>query len=157
MAERPDAIVNQIIDAIVDQIRTHAETNPHLWKRRPATVKRFTGMSDTRGQYPVILVRNEGPVDDVLQGTLNVHRAEAGFLIHAFDADVADPEAVAHDMAADIRRALAEDEQLGTVLQSGSLDPRGYEYGIESGETGQGSVEVVLRYRAHYEWSHDAT
>lgn len=157
MAERPAAMVNQVLDKIVLQIKTHVDTYPHLWARVPVIVKRHTGPSDTRGEFPTIVVRAESPVDDTFQGTLNVHRAETGFLVHWFDADVSDPEGAAHDAAADIRRALAADEQLGTVLQSGSLEPRGYEWGVQPGESGAGLIETVLRYRANYEWNHDTT
>lgn len=157
MAERPDAMVNAIMDAIVYQIRTHAETNPHLWSRLPVSVKRYQGPSDLRGTFPLIVVGAEGPFDDLFSGTLNVHRAECGFRIGLYDEDTQDPEARAHDAAADIRRALAADEQLNEVLNSGSLDPRGYDWGIGTGETGAGAIEVILRYRANFEWTHDVT
>lgn len=158
MAARTPAMALQIEQAVANAIRTHAEMNPDQWAQVPAKVDYGPKASHTDAPRPLIVVHSDGSRELATSNT-GRHRADLSIMIFAFSESADDPSRGIHDLVADIKRAIANDETLaaeGSVLQSGYLRLESHEVYVDIEDGGAGFGTAVLRYMANYQWTHDA-
>ena len=153
---RADCISNQIADGLVTALkRINSVTAPDVWYTKP-TVKRGFLMADLTGPFPVALVQlSRWGEDTPTPG--EVHDGRVTFYIHCISEHIENSEQGLNRLAADVIKAIANDEELSSASIDGFIDifPKYYEPQEEAMEkVGRGITTVVVE--ATFQWSHDA-
>ena len=150
-----DAIVNQIADALVVTLnKIDSKGYPDEWHTSPH-VKRGFLMADLMGPFPRLIVHLSRWGDDLpISG--ESHDGKATFMVHCISENIEGAEHALNNLACDVIKAIANDEELGATID-GFVDiyPKYYEPQTEAMEKiGRGVTTVVVE--ATFQWSHDA-
>lgn len=154
MAERTRAFAVRVGEAFVERLKDHVAENSEQWAEVPQNVEFGIRSNWGEGPFPLIGVTipafEDQNVGSNLDGTGG--RGELSIAVMGFTHDPAAPEQAAHELAADIRRAInaaVAGRQLGQVLASGVLFYNGYEVQVDP-ESGHGAC--VVSFRANLQW-----
>ena len=164
MSGRPPCAVNELANLVVDQIRSHAEQHPELWHQVPATLERGVRASQFNAARPLVVIHVDSVEDPDGEGIApqSIHRSTAVMMIACAVDQASDPEGQAHEIAADVRRALAANEAMvnraGDALVNATwLWPRGYSVVVGIDDAGAGEAVAMMEYRLEFDWTHAAT
>lgn len=155
---RPTPHPIRILDGFVTRITSHKASAAADWFLVPTTVKRTVGESDIDLPRPFVLVRagERTPLDGAPMPQEG-YWSDLDVLVGGFGQDADDPEAAAHQLAADIERAILTDFDFAitgaAILNGGYIDPAGYTTIHELGEGGAGRFEVIVNFKAHHRWT----
>lgn len=151
MSARPQPWVSAILQAMAYQIQQHALEQPEQWAVRPATIAVGAKASHLDASRPVLVLGCVSVSDLTNQTAGATVDAEAEVEIYCSTENPADPEGALHDLAADVRRAVMSDPQLGGALESGYVEPAGYAGAVDLDES-SGMAALAIRFRVFYEW-----
>lgn len=152
---RSDAMVNQVLDALVALLGTiNATTSPTLWLTTPLTVSRYEPNSLACPRPALIVSCSRFGVND--PQTNRKHRAQADFEVRcivSYLSAVDDPARDLHRLVADVLAVVEQNNQLSGVLSSGWIHTiDGYQPEVELAST-SGLASCSVAIRAEWEWS----
>lgn len=159
MAVRPEAMANRIADGIVEQIRNHANTSPHLWKKVPETLKRGLNAKDEDGPMPLVVVSSNGTTVEQATRDNEYNRSHKSLTVLMMTRDTSDAEGAIEDLLADVWRAIAANRQLTDiddpttpVLVSGRIilgNSESWALGDGAG-TGMATLDLTVEFSRNY-------
>ncbi len=156
MAARNQSRALEIADQFMRMIADHARNHPEKWFKTPQTVERGARLRHLDSPRPLVICTIEGsdPEDATANAQERYDVLELA-LIGAIE-DPSDPEAAICELAADIRRAVAENRQLpdstGTIrLGTGMIEEAGYKLSVDPSDAG-GRAECKFKVLIPYLW-----
>lgn len=152
---RADAMVNQVLDALVTLLGTiNSTTSPTLWLTTPKKVVRYAANPLALVRPALIVSCSRFGVND--PQTNRKHRAQADFEVRCivnYGTAVDDPTRDLHRLVADVLAAVEQNNQLSGVLSSGWIHTiDGYQPEVELAST-SGLASCSVSLRAEWEWS----
>lgn len=150
---RPLAMVNQLTDAIVIELKKIGVDDPSKWLSAPTGVRVLNSRSDMEQAFPFLVVFCTGWKDDVIDLSMS-HKAKATITIVGNTQAPTRVHAAIHELMADVIRALTDAEELGTLLFDGEQGPNSYEVAIEI--DGSGRATGWLTVDLLFDWNHGA-
>lgn len=151
---RPLALAN----AMRDWIAKHARENPNEWLTTPAQVVRGIKQNVIAGPFPAVVVAasESRPTDQGMSDAGPVEREELTLTVYGL-VNEEDPDAAAHELAWDIRNAVANNRQLtddaGIVgIPDGYIYDAGYEVRHEPIDVGM-LGECLCTFRVDHQWT----
>lgn len=152
MAQREEAMVNKLRDALIREVEKIGNGGEAEWLTTPATVGRLSRASAVHVEFPAIFV-SASRVREREKLAAGLHNGEAEFTFWLAAKNNDDPDGEMHRLAADLAKCLTEAEATLESFATSGLDFVEYTFDSEASERLGATVGRSV-WKLAFKWSH---